>query len=261
MDTFFLAHEQAYLRYLDLPGREPACVYLAGLGGAASAFYPRSVCEPGLTNRRAIIVDWLGCGYSDKPKDFSYSIDDHAATIAALLAQLHLTACSVIGHSMGGAVAIVLAAQWPELVAQLVLAEANLDAGGGAFSQSIAHQPEADFVGHGYQVLLRGLQAAASSGDKMAALFGGILPVTDPLALHRTAVSLVKGAQPAWRERLYQMSIPRAYLFGANSLPDADFEVLPAHGVQAAVVPKAGHGMMMENPTGFASVLNAILAG
>ena len=100
---------------------------------------------------------------------------------------------------------------------------------------------------------------AALSGDKMAALFEGILQVTDPLALHRTAVSLVQGAQPAWRELLYQMSIPRAYLFGANSLPDADFELLPAHGVQVAVVPNAGHSMMLENRKGFADALGTIL--
>ncbi len=161
MDTFFLAQWQAYLRYFDLPGTGPTSVYLAGLGGAASAVYPRSVCEPGLAPRRSFIVDWLGCGYSDRPEQFSYSIDDHAATIAALLEHLRLTACTVIGHSMGGAVAIVLAAKWPDLVARLVLAEANLDAGGGMFSQSIAHQSEADFIRHGYQELLQVRRAAA----------------------------------------------------------------------------------------------------
>jgi pimeloyl-ACP methyl ester carboxylesterase len=261
MDTFFLTQWQAYLRYFDLPGAEPACVYLAGLGGAASAFYPHSVCQLGLAPRRSLIADWLGCGYSDRPEQFSYSIDEHAATIAALLEHLHLKACTVIGHSMGGAVAIVLAAKWPDLVARLVLAEANLDAGGGMFSQSIAHQPEDDFIHHGYQELLQGLRAAAIDGDKIAALFAGVLQVTDPLGLHRTAVSLVQGTQPAWREQLYQLSIPRAYLFGANSLPDEDAERLPTRGIQVAVVSDAGHGMMLENPTGFASVLDTILAG
>ena len=260
MDTFFLAQWQAYLRYFDLPGTGPTSVYLAGLGGAASAVYPRSVCEPGLAPRRSFIVDWLGCGYSDRPEQFSYSIDDHAATIAALLEHLRLTACTVIGHSMGGAVAIVLAAKWPDLVARLVLAEANLDAGGGMFSQSIAHQSEADFIRHGYQELLQVRRAAAIDGDKIAARGVGVLQLADPLALHRTAVSLVQGTQPGWREQLYQLSIPRAYLFGANSLPDEDAELLPTHGIQVAVVPDAGHLMMLENPTGFASVLGAILA-
>ena len=260
MDTFFLSQWQAFLRYFDLPGTEPACVYLAGLGGAATAAYPQSVSEPDLANRRSIIVDWLGCGYSDRPKEFSYSIDDHAATIAALLEHLHLQGCSVIGHSGGGAVAVVLAAKWPDLVARLVLAEANLDAGGGPFSQSIAHQPEAAFIAHGYQALLQEMRIAALGGSKLDALFAGIFQMTDPLALHRTAVSVVQGTQPSWREQLYQLSIPRTYLFGANSLPDEDAERLPAHGVQVAVVPNAGHMMMIDNPTGFASVLGSILA-
>ncbi len=261
MDTFFLPQWQAHLRYFDLPGKEPVCVYLAGLGAAASAFYPRTVCEPDLASQRSIIVDWLGCGYSGRPVHFSYRIDDHAATIAALLEHLHLTGCTVIGHSMGGAVAVALAATWPELVARLVLAEGNLDAGGGPFSQSIAHQPEADFIGHGYQELLQGLRAAALGGDKIAALFGGILQMTDPFALHRTAVSLVQGTQPSWREQLYRLPIPRAYLFGAQSLPDEDTERLPLQGIRIAVIPDAGHAMMADNPAGFAKVLGTFLAG
>ncbi len=259
MDTVFLAQWQAYLRYFDLPGTEPACVYLAGLGSAASASYPRTVSEPELAVHRSILVDWLGCGYSDRPEQFSYGIDDHTATIAVLLEHLRLKACTVIGHSMGGAVAIVLAAKWPDLVARLVLAEANLGAGGGMFSRSIAHQPEDDFYLHGYQDLLQGLRTTAIGGDKIAALIAGVLQMTDPLALHRTAVSLVQGTQPSWREQLYQLSIPRAYLFGVNSLPDEDAELLPTWGIQVAVVPGAGHSMMVENPTGFASVLGTIL--
>ena len=259
MDALFLPQWQAYLRYLDLPGMEPACVYLAGLGLAATAAYPRTVASPGLATRRSIMVDWFGCGYSDRPENFDYTIQGHAATIAALLEHLDLKACTVIGHSMGGAVAIVLASQWPDLVARLVLAEANLDAGGGMLSRSIASQSEADFVSRGCQQLLQQLRADAINGDLAAAVALGIAQMAAPFALYRTAVSLVQGMLPGWREQLYQLPVPRAFLFGEYSLPDEDADLLPTRGVQVAVVPRAGHGMMIENPAGFASALATIL--
>ena len=259
MNALFLPQWQAYLRYLDLPGMEPACVYLAGLGLAATAAYPRTVASPGLATRRSIMVDWFGCGYSDRPENFDYSIQGHAATIAALLEHLDLKACTVIGHSMGGAVAIVLASQWPDLVGRLVLAEANLDAGGGMLSRSIATQSEADFVSRGRQQLLQQLRADAINGDVAAAVVLGIAQLAAPFALYRTAVSLVQGMLPGWREQLYQLPVPRAFLFGERSLPDGDADLLPAQGIRVAVVPRAAHGMMIENPEGFAGTLMSVI--
>jgi pimeloyl-ACP methyl ester carboxylesterase len=66
--------------------------------------------------------------------------------------------------------------------------------------------------------------------------------------------------QPSWRDILYQLTIPRTYLFGEYSLPDADSTLLPAHGIQVAIVPQAGHGMMWENPPGFAASIAAMEA-
>lgn len=61
------------------------------------------------------------------------------------------------------------------------------------------------------------------------------------------------------RERLYSMRIPRAYLFGERSLPDADAEELPKRGIQALVVPNAGHDMMFDNPVGVAGAIQQTL--
>jgi pimeloyl-ACP methyl ester carboxylesterase len=259
MEAFFLSQWQAFLRYQHCPGEEPALVYLAGAGGAATAIYPRMAAEPGLAARRSIIVDWLGCGYSDRPDQFSYSLEDHADTIAALLDHLGVKAGAVIGHSMGGAVAIALATKRADLVAQLVLAEANLDAGGGAFSSSIANQTEADFVNRGFRELIQNWQSEAVGGNSTAAIGVGMLQVAAPHALHRTCVSLVQGTHPVMREQLLKLSIPRVYVFGDASLPDIDAELLPTQGIRVAVVPNAGHGMVWDNPTGFASVLKAVL--
>ena len=92
---------------------------------------------PALVGHHSVLVDLLGHGYSDGPQDFNYSLEEHAQTVAELLEHLALRDCVLFGHSMGGAVAITLAALRPELVSQLVIAEGNLDPGGGIISAAI----------------------------------------------------------------------------------------------------------------------------
>lgn len=264
METYLDPKIQAFIRYLDFPGREPVIVFLAGLGLASTAAYPRIAVEPGLSDRRSIMVDWFGSGYSDKPTHFGYGLEEHASTLSRLLDHIGSKQYILVGHSMGGSVAIQLASKRPDLIIQLVLAEANLEAGGGILSSNIADQTENDFERLGYQQLINNRRSAAMDGDYIASIALGMWQVTSPLAFHRSAVSLVKGTQPVMWEQLIKLPIPRTFIFGSRSLEEyeEDKELhkrLEAHGIQVAIVPDAGHGMMAENPVGFAKVLREAL--
>src|SRR5437868_6534328 len=116
MHAFRVPGIDASLCYHDLPGREPVVVYLNGLGGAASEAFPAIARAPVLARYRGLLIDLLGFGYSDRPTDFGYTIEDHAECVAALLDHLSVRRCSVLGQSMGGSVAIVLASRRPDLV-------------------------------------------------------------------------------------------------------------------------------------------------
>jgi pimeloyl-ACP methyl ester carboxylesterase len=259
MQSLFLPQWQAFLRYHDLPGDAPVHVYLSGLGGSAWPSYTHIIREPGLAKARAILVDMLGHGFSDRPDTFDYTLESHATTIAMLLDHLAITNCVVIAHSMGGSVAIMLAVLRPELVTRLVVAEGNLDPGGGAFSRGVAAQSEEAFVANGYTTLLEQVYAEGRSGDAVAATIVGMLQLAAPHALHRSAVGLVRGTQPTMREHFLKLPMPRSYLFGERSLPDPDTERLPAEGIPVLIVPDAAHGMLWDNPAGFASVLKHAL--
>ena len=260
METYLDPTIQAFIRYFDFPGDEPSIVYLAGLGLASTAVYPRIVVEPGLSNRHSILVDLYGCGYSDRPEHYSYSLEAHAATLSGILEHIGAKQCILVGHSMGGAVAIELATKRPDLILQLILAEANLDAGGGLWSRNIAEQTESDFVRIGYQELIENRRRAAMNTDNTASIALGVWQVASPMAIHRSAVSLVRGTQPVMWDQLIRLSIPRTFLFGSRSLEayEEDRELytrLEAHGIRVDVVSNAGHGMMADNPTGFADAL------
>ena len=71
-----------------------------------------------LSDHRLLIVDGPGYGQSGAE---TLSIEGNAEVLGDLVAELDAAPTTVVGHSYGGGVAIVLAARRPELVAGLVL--------------------------------------------------------------------------------------------------------------------------------------------
>ncbi len=67
--------------------------------------YDWSEIWPELTSRFTVIApDMLGMGFSDKPAAYEYSVHDHADMHEALLEELSVDACHVIGHDVGDSV-------------------------------------------------------------------------------------------------------------------------------------------------------------
>ena len=264
MEALWLPGCEAFLRYADLPGEGPALVWLHCLGGAAIG-YARVAAQPGLAGRRSVLVDLLGFGCSDRPEGYGYTLGEQAGTVAALLDHLGLRGATVIGHSMGGSVAITLAGQRPDLVGRLLIAEAPLALGEESASRTFAAQTEAAFIAAGFAAFLAPLRAAARAGGGTAAAFLGQFQVAAPHAVHRTAVGMVAGT-PALQGRFVGLALPRAYLWGARTLaaePGAAriAAELTRAGLPTRVVPGAGHLMNLDNPAGFAAVIAGELAG
>jgi pimeloyl-ACP methyl ester carboxylesterase len=74
---------------------------------------------------RLIAPDFPGFGESEKPPSsrFAYDVGAFAEVVADLFAGLDLGRAAVVGHALGGAVALTLAARHPELVSRLVLVD------------------------------------------------------------------------------------------------------------------------------------------
>jgi len=71
---------------------------------------------------RVIAIDLLGHGGSEKPKS-GYSVSNQADLIAQALAKLGVSDAEVVGHSLGGAVAVALAQQSPALVNRVFIVD------------------------------------------------------------------------------------------------------------------------------------------
>jgi pimeloyl-ACP methyl ester carboxylesterase len=99
-------------------GAGPLLVLIHGIT-SSSATWDRVL--PRLARRYTVLApDLLGHGHSDKLRG-DYSVGAHANTIRDLLNELGYSSASVLGHSLGGGVALQFAYQYPERIDRLVL--------------------------------------------------------------------------------------------------------------------------------------------
>jgi len=104
-------------------GEGPAVLFLHGSGPGASGYsnFKRNYPYFAARGLRAIVPDTLGFGYSSKPEDVDYTLELLVGATRRLLGALGIERCAVVGNSHGGAMALRLAIDHPELVDRLVL--------------------------------------------------------------------------------------------------------------------------------------------
>ena len=94
MRAVHLPAEQAFLRYVEIPGDDPPLLWLHGWQCSSTAELMPAAVQPALRGRRSLMIDFLGHGYSDRPADFGYTVEDHARTIVALIDALGFSAAA-----------------------------------------------------------------------------------------------------------------------------------------------------------------------
>src|SRR3954447_7893992 len=99
-------------------GEGPLLVLLHGIASTADTWSP---VVAGLAARHTVIApDLLGHGHSAKPRG-DYSLGAYASGVRDLVAALGYERATVVGHSLGGGIAMQFAYQFPERVERLVL--------------------------------------------------------------------------------------------------------------------------------------------
>lgn len=259
MRAFFLEQEQAFLRYVDLPGAEPPCVFIHGALDSSIAGMAMTAAQPALSTRRRILVDLLGYGLSDRPQDVPYSLQRHGETTCELLDALNVKGCQMIGHSMGATIAVVVASERPDLVSDLVLAEGGFPDGPQGFAAFADGKTEEEYAEWFTRFISDRLEDAKHE-DNVLRIHIGMAQTAAPWAVYRTSRSLNAGdLQPNLRERFLSASMSKAYFVGGQSELDEEDDVLRADleaaGGDWVVVPDAEHQMNFDNPEGFAEAL------
>ncbi|MBI5726587.1 MAG: alpha/beta hydrolase [Ignavibacteriales bacterium] len=259
MHSFWLEPEQIYIRYLDSMNGKTPLIFIHGLGASSIADFGSILMDRSFDSYRCVLIDLPGHGFSDKPQNFSYTLYSYASVVERLIEHLNLASVTLVGHSLGGTVAIALLQKREDLVYHIILMEPNLDPGVGTGSRIIAAQAEDAFVNKGYVAYLSALQVIGSESAS-ASIYPGTFAVASPLAVHRSAVGLLAGTAPPQREILQAAKAKRTYMVGDQNINDVPLNELKELGLDVFIVPQAGHAMMHDNPEKFREILLQAIA-
>lgn len=104
--------------YYELHGEGDPIVLIAGLKADHTAWIP--ILNKLAINHRVLIFDNRGTGRTtDEPKHFS--LENLAKDVIALIDELEIIKPHLVGHSMGGAIAQIIARQYPDDIRSVAL--------------------------------------------------------------------------------------------------------------------------------------------
>ena len=106
------------LHYLD-EGEGEVLLFLHG--NPTWSFYYRCLIQTFQGRYRCIALDHIGCGFSDKPQDYNYTLSTHIDNLESLVDFLDLKDITLVVHDWGGAIGMGLAVRRPKLIKRLVL--------------------------------------------------------------------------------------------------------------------------------------------
>ncbi len=225
-------------------------------------------------SHRVIAPDLIGHGDSATPRG-DYSLGAHAASIRDLLAVLGVERATIVGHSLGGGVAMQFFYQFPQRTERLVLVSSGglgpevspLLRGaampGSALLLRLATQPR--LVGALADAGTRLRARGNDNGVYLQAVARALRPLQEPGARRAfletlRAVIDRHGQRVSARDRLHLLSeMPTLIVWG-----ERDRTIPLAHGLDAAAaipgarfetLPRAAHFPNLEDPGGLARVL------
>jgi len=234
---------------------EPVLVLLHGIGGGKSFWFPQLEA---LARAGARAVAWDMPGYGDSTTVTPYTMGALGHALGQLLDEISAQRVVLVGHSMGGMVALETMALFPERIAGLVLSATS-----PAFGK-----PDGEWQ----QAFLRQRLEPLDQGKSMAELApalvrGMVAPQADSAAVQR-AVEIMSAVPAAtYRAALHALvTFDRRALLPSIAVPtlalagDADSVAPPAvlekmagkiPGARYHCLARAGHLLSLEQPGAF----------
>lgn len=240
------------LHYLEA-GSGPSVIWLHGSGPGASGFsnfkgnYPL-FAEAGYRN---IVLDLPGFGRSGKPDDVNYDLDFFVSSLHGFLDKVGIDRCTLLGNSLGGAIALGATLAYPERVEKLILM-----APGGVEERATYFQMPG--IQRMVEVFAQGPMGVEQMRHVMTLQLFDSSQLDEALLRERAAVAITQPANlfstmmvPNMTERLGEIRIPILGFWGTNDLfnpPAGAFKILDnAPNARFILLNRCGHWVQVEH--------------
>jgi pimeloyl-ACP methyl ester carboxylesterase len=221
-----------------------------------------------------IAVDQRGRSFSDPAPGGDYSTDAYVRDACGVLKALHIERVAAVGHSMGGANAIALAATHPEAVTSLVVVDmapelntgslTQVAAGVAALGRDFADWDEAREWQHGALPLISDDAVERRLRSRMVERNGRIVWREDPGILADRDRRPFPTAEERWK-LLRAVRCRTLFLLGGDSALVSDETAEKAAktvpGGEWTRIPRAGHNVFEDNPADSIAAITRFLAG
>ncbi|MEM8532645.1 MAG: 2-succinyl-6-hydroxy-2,4-cyclohexadiene-1-carboxylate synthase [Chloroflexota bacterium] len=256
--------------YVKQEGNGPTLLLLHGFTGSIDNWAPfvSSFAE----ERQVVAVDLLGHGQSAAPTNpLRYRMDWCVRDLLALLDQLNLDQIDVLGYSMGGRVALQLAATAPSRVCSLMLESASPGLASAAareerraadntLADKIEHEGLAAFVEYWEQLPLFASQSRLPDGVRAEQRKQRLQNNRQGLA--NSLRGMGTGQQASLWDKLDQMATPTLLMVGALDTKFCGIaSEMATHmpNAQVITVQDAGHTIHLEQPDTFIKIVQGFL--
>jgi len=245
------------IHYLRTGGCKPPLIALHGLTGSGACWTPLArALEP---DYDVVMPDARGHGESDAPLH-GYQYRDHAGDVLGLIETLGLDAPVVLGHSMGGMTAALVASEAGTAIGAVILADPTFLSPEGqrlVFESDVIEQ---------HQRMLKLDKAAALAQARLQRPHRSPelieLIVDARLKTHMRAFDVLVPPNPDYRALLSDICVPILLIVGDNGVVpvEAAQEMLTLNPrLRYERIADAGHGLHYDQPDRFAAAVRSFL--
>ncbi len=224
-------------------------LFIHGLACSKESFYGAWE-QKNLKKYSLLAVDLPGFGKSDRPENFSYSLPDHAGVLYELVRKLPHKKIHLVGHSMGGAIAVLLAQKNPVRFVSLMNVDGCLGGQNGSQQQQLSPPAPPTFEEFSEKLMLRIENSKGTPDENGYRLWYEWSRASDPLGFQKSDESLIQLTRSnIIIDAFFSLPIKKFYFYPER---DGMPRVLKnAKKIKTIQITGSGHFIMNDNPDEF----------
>lgn len=245
------------IHYLRTGGDKPPLVLLHGLMGNGACWTPlaRSLAS----EFDVVMPDARGHGGSSTPLD-GYRYEDHAADLVGLIRGLGLSAPIVLGHSMGGMTAAVVASRAVKLIRGVILVDPtflSLQRQREVYDSDVAEQHRRLLSQDKCDALAQLRSRPTHRSPEIVELIASAR-----LQTRMSAFDVLTPPNPDYRQLVSTIDVPLLFVIGDAGVVSLDtvreLQSLNPH-IRVELIRDAGHGVQYDQPERFQAAVRPFL--